>query len=86
MKEAYPTKATPPSGFFNVLPMKKKAKLLPKKASEWHQLQMERAELKHMLYGDKPYTAAMDRAYCANRLIEVNRRLNSLFAGGIGLS
>lgn len=66
--------------------MAKKKALLPKQPSEWHKLQMERAELKHMLYGDKPFTAAQDRAYCANRLIEVNRRLNAMYAGGIGLS
>jgi hypothetical protein len=75
-------KSHAPAWLFYFHTMSKKKKLLPKQASEWHKLQMERAQLKHMLYGNKPYTAAMDRAQCAKRLIEVNRALNKLAANG----
>lgn len=66
--------------------MAKRPKLLPKAQSDATRLQLERMKLKAMIYGDKPFPLHMPRSVAVARLIEVQRELNRLFAGGIGLS
>lgn len=66
--------------------MAKRKPLLPKEPSPAAKLQLERAHLKALIYGDKPFPLHMPRAVCVTRLREVERELNRMFAGGIGLS
>jgi hypothetical protein len=66
--------------------MAKKSKLMPKQPTEAEGLQKERRELEAALKAKHSFLGPMDRQAKAQRLVEVKRRLNALFAGGIGLS
>lgn len=59
--------------------MAKKTKLLPRAQSLTTMLQLERARLKAIVYGDKIPPFGTSRAEAVTRLREVNTKLNRLY-------
>lgn len=62
--------------------MAKKPTLLPRAQSLTTRLQLERAKLKAIAYGDRIPPHGTTRADAVTRLREVNTELNKLYAAG----
>lgn len=70
----------PPHGFFNSYTMTKKKSLMRRTPSLETKLQLERQNLKAIIYGDKILPHNMTRLEAVHRLREINTELNKLYA------